>query len=44
VSRQIGVTGAKYVVSDDLPPGPVTPRMRIAKFAFKMTHSYCFQP
>jgi len=35
VNRQIGVADSKYVVSDDpLPPGHVTPRMRIANFAF----------
>ena len=45
VNRQIGVTDSKYVVLDDpLPPGHVTPRMRIANFAFKMAHSHCFQP
>jgi len=45
VNRQIGVADSKYVVSDDpLPPGLVTPRMRIANFAFKMAHSHCFKP
>jgi len=45
VNRQIGVADSKYVVSDDpLPSGHVTPRMRIANFAFKMAHSHCFQP
>ena len=45
VHRQIWVADSKYVVSDDpLPPGHVTPRMRIANFAFKMAHSHCFQP
>jgi len=35
VNRQIGVADSKYVVSDDpLPPGHLTPRMRIANFAF----------
>ena len=33
MNRQIGVADSKYVVSDDpLPPGHVTPRMRIANF------------
>jgi len=37
MNRQIGVADSKYVVSDDpLPPGHVTPRMRIANFAFKI--------
>jgi len=37
VNRQIGVADSKHVVSDDpLPPGHVTPRIRIANFAFKM--------
>jgi len=45
VNRQIGVADSKYVVSvDPLPPGHVTPRMRIAKFAIKVAHSHCFQP
>jgi len=43
VNRQIGVADSKYVVSDDpLPPGHVTQRMRIVKFAIKMAHSIAF--
>jgi len=34
-----------HVVSyDPLPPGHVTPHMRIANFTIKMAHSHCFQP
>ena len=36
MNRQIGVADSKYVVSDDpLPPGHVTPRMRIANLPLK---------
>jgi len=43
MNSQIGVADSKYVVSDDpLPPGHVTPRMRIANFAFKMAHHTAF--
>ena len=45
VYMQITVIDYKYVVSDDdLPPGRVSRRMRIANFAIKMSYWHCFHP